>query len=87
MKDWAKGFSKANHGVNGWLPRIAWVCACAFCFSSALAQTDSDIREKIHQLEELRSAGKFQEAVPLAEEVPSIARNMTGPTTRKQPPA
>ena len=79
MKDLAKGVSEASHEINCWLHRIAWVCACAFCFSSAPAQTDSDIREKIHQLEELRNAGKFQQAVPIAEEVLKYCEKNDGP--------
>src|SRR5207244_2485384 len=65
--------------INRWLRRFACLCAAALCFSFAGAQDNDDIREKIHQLDGLRSAGKFQEAVPIAEEVLKYCEKNYGP--------
>jgi tetratricopeptide (TPR) repeat protein len=47
--------------------------------SSAPAQTDSDVRDMIHQIDQLRDAGKFQEAVPIAEKVLKYCERNDGP--------
>ena len=79
MKDLANGFSKAHCGISCWLHGVACFCAVALCLNSAPAQGSDDVREKIHQIEELRSAGKFQEAVPIAEEVLKYCEKNYGP--------
>src|SRR4030095_3521270 len=62
-----------------WLRRIACCCAAAVCLSFAVAQDSEDIREKTHQIEELTSAGKLREAIPIAEEVLKYCEKRYGP--------
>src|SRR5437764_12229883 len=52
-----------------WLHGTACICALALCFSSAAAQDNDVVSEKINQLDEMRRAGDIQHAVPNAEEV------------------
>src|SRR6266481_2502529 len=79
IKDLAERLSKARGKINHLLSRTAYLCAVALCLSTATAQDTADIREKTHQLEQLRSAGKFQEAVPIAEEVLKYCEKNYGP--------
>src|SRR5207253_2611737 len=79
MKKPAKRLSRAQRRINCWLRRTACLCTVALCFNSAAAQDNDDIREKSRQLEQLRSAGKFQEAVPIAEEVLKYCEKNYGP--------
>src|SRR5882724_8962335 len=79
MKKPAKRLSRAQRRINCWLRRTACLCTVALCFNSAAAQDNDDIREKSRQLEELRDAGKFQEAVPIAEEVLKYCEKNYGP--------
>src|SRR4029453_6693758 len=79
IKELAERLSKAQRKINHWLSRTAYLCAVALCLSTAAAQDNADIREKTHQLEQLRSAGKFQEAVPIAQEVLKYCEKNYGP--------
>src|SRR5262245_64436870 len=79
MKALAEKRSMPQRTTSRWLRRIVCFCAAALCFSSVAAQNDADVREKVHQIEELRNAGKFQEAVPIAEEVLKYCEKNYGP--------
>src|SRR5207247_10008636 len=67
MKEPAEKLSETQRKINHWLRRIACFCAAALCLSAAAAQDREDVREKTHQIEELRSEGKVQEAVRVDE--------------------
>ena len=79
MKKLAQGLWQRPGTISRWLRGVAGFCAAVLCFGSAVAQDNDDVREKIHQLEELRSAGKFQQAVPIAEEVLKYCEKNYGP--------
>ena len=79
MKEPAEKLSEAQRKINHWLRRIVCFCAAALCLSSAAAQDSEDIREKTHQIEELRNAGKLREAIPIAEEVLKYCEKNYGP--------
>src|SRR5439155_452266 len=79
MKELADKLSGSQRLTNRRLRRIACFCAAALCLSAAAAQDSEDVREKTHQIEELRSAGKFQEAVPIAEQVLKYCEKNYGP--------
>jgi hypothetical protein len=70
---------RARRPINRWLCRTAFLCAVAVYFSSARGQETSDVRELVQKIEELRSAGKFQEAVPIAEQVLKYCEKNYGP--------
>ena len=72
-------FLRADRKINRSLSCICWVCAVAFCVSSAVAQTDSEVRDIVQQIDQLRDAGKFQEAVPIAEKVLKYCEKNDGP--------
>ncbi len=81
MKELADKLSGSQRLTNRRLRRIACFCAAALCLSAAAAQDSEDVREKTHQIEELRSAGKFQEAVPIAEQGVEVLREELWPGT------
>src|SRR3989442_7985138 len=60
---------KARREFHRSVQYVAWFFALALCFNFAVAQDTSDVREKVEQIDQLRDAGKFREAVPIAEEV------------------
>src|SRR2546430_8456262 len=70
---------RAQRPINRWLRRTAFLCAVAVCFSSARGQETSDVREMVQKIEELSSAGKFREAVPIAEQVLKYCEKNYGP--------
>jgi tetratricopeptide (TPR) repeat protein len=79
MEKLPERLSTAQPAINRWLRRMACLCTVALCVNSAAAQDSDDIREKTHQLEQLRNAGKFQEAVPIAEEILKYCEKNYGP--------
>src|ERR1043166_6897624 len=58
---------------------IGCICAVLLGMGSVPAQTDSEVRDMIHQIDQLRAAGKFQEAVPIAETVLKYCEKNDGP--------
>ena len=58
---------------------VAFFVGALFCFNLAIAQDDSDVRGMVQQLEQLRDAGKYQEAVPIAEKVMKYCEKKYGP--------
>src|SRR5262245_7754634 len=62
-----------------WAWRLFCFCSIAVFIASAPAQTDSDVRDMIRQIDQLRDAGKFQEAVPIAEKVLKYCEKNDGP--------
>ena len=72
-------FWKAQRKMNLWLQPIACACAVLLCFDFAAGQSDSDIREMVNQINQLREAGKYRDAVPIAEQVLKYCEKNYGP--------
>src|SRR6266498_3505863 len=79
MKELVENLPTVQRLINRWLRRTAFLCAVALCFSSAPGQETSDVREMVQKIEELRSAGKFREAIPIAEQVSKYCEKNYGP--------
>lgn len=79
MKDLVENLTRVQRLINRWLCRTAFLCAVALCFSSASGQDSSDVREMVQKIDELSSAGKFQEAIPIAEQVLKYCEKNYGP--------
>src|SRR4030095_7189829 len=65
--------------TTSWTWRLVCFCSIAVFINSAPAQTDSEVRDMVQQIDQLRDAGKFQEAVPIAEKVLKYCEKHDGP--------
>jgi len=79
MNELAIKVSQSLGRTTWWTWRLVCFCSIAVFITSAPAQTDSEVRDMVQQIDQLRDAGKFQEAVPIAEKVLKYCQKHDGP--------
>ena len=76
---WHQATRKPWHKANRALRCIGCICAVLLSMSSVSAQTESEVSDMVRQIDQLQDAGKFQEAVPIAEKVLKYCEKNDGP--------
>src|SRR5204862_392601 len=79
MNELTVKLSQSLGRTTWWTWRLVCFCSIAVFITSAPAQTDSEVRDMVQQIDQLRDAGEFQEAVPIAQKVLKYCGKHDGP--------